>query len=323
MTKKWLIVFLAGVSLAGAAVAADNSVTFDQRGDVKTLVTDLRTVAAADSVAAPEFPELTFTETRTPVNYAKGLIRKDLPAALWKSFKDVKVAIPNALDLRPNLTKVENQGSCGSCWAFSLTSTHRDGHALGGKDPGRLSQEWLVDNSTYAAGCKGGYFDSAADFVPPRGQPLYSACPYKSGSGKCPAVMPFAAHIDGWFMLGEKATGPTVRDIEAYMTSTGKAISIGVAAGVGRWQSYSGGIYNACKTGELDHMINIVGWDNEGAAFDENGNLPPGKGIWIMRNSWGASWGEKGYMRTKMTDATGKRCNAVAEEAAAFDFPQQ
>jgi len=134
---------------------------------------------------------------------------------------------------------------------------------------------------------------------------------------------PFAAHITGWFMLGDKATGPTAKDIEAYMAKTGKPISIGVAAGTGRWQSYSGGVYNACKTGELDHMINIVGWDNEGAAFDSNGNLPPGKGVWILRNSWGKGWGESGYMRTKMTDAAGKRCNAVAEEAAAFDFPAE
>ena len=154
----------------------------------------------------------------------------------------------------------------------------------------------------------------------PGGQPLWSACPYKNGSGKCPEALPLAAHIKAWYMLGEKGQGPTVREIEAYMASSGKSISIGVAASAGRWQSYSGGIYNACVTGELDHMINIVGWDNEGAAFDANGNLPPGKGVWILRNSWGKSWGENGYMRTRMTDPSGKRCNAVAEEAAYFDF---
>lgn len=179
----------------------------------------------------------------------------------------------------------------------------------------------MVDNSTYALGCQGGYFDSASDLVAPRGQPLWSACPYKNGNGKCDVNLPVAAHIDAWYMLGDKAAGPAVRDIEAYMAATGKPVSIGVAAGAGRWQSYRGGIYNACKYGQLDHMINIVGWDNEGAAFDEHGNLPPGKGVWIMRNSWGAGWGEKGYMRTRMTDAAGKRCNAAGEEAAAYDFP--
>jgi len=132
--------------------------------------------------------------------------------------------------------------------------------------------------------------------------------------------MDLAAHITGWHMFGEKGQGPSVEEIEAYITATGSPVSIGVAAAAGRWESYSSGIYNACASGELDHMINIVGWDNEGAAFDANGNLPPGKGIWILRNSWGASWGGKGYMRSKMTDSKGKRCNAVAEEAAYFDF---
>ena len=321
MNKRLIAVFFAAASLAGYAAAADRDVTFDQRGDFSAFLGAARDGAAQPAVSSPEFPEFTFTVTDKPVAHAMGFIKKDLPSAMWKSFKDMKVNIPNTLDLRPGLTQVENQGSCGSCWAFSLTATHRDGHALAGKDPGRLSQEWMVDNSTYAAGCQGGYFDSAYDIVAPRGQPLWSACPYKNGSGKCAVDLPQAAHINGWFMLGDKTTGPTIRDIEAYITSTGKPVSIGVAAAAGQWQSYSGGVYNACKFAEMDHMINIVGWDNEGAAFDANGNLPPGKGIWIMRNSWGKYWGVQGYISTKMTDAAGQRCNAVAQEAAAFDFP--
>jgi cathepsin L len=307
--------------LAGYAGAADKDIAFNPGEDIGSLVEILQ-AAPGNPAPTPKLPDLTFTQAQKPVVHSKGFIKKDLPAAYWKSFKDSKVQIPDKFDLRPNLTQVENQGFCGSCWAFSLTATHRDGHALGGKDPGRLSQEWLVDNSTQAEGCNGGYFDSAGDFITPRGQPLWSACPYKQGSGKCPAALPFAAHITSWFMLGDKASGPTVKDIQAYITLFGKSISIGVAAAAGRWESYSSGIYNACTDGELDHMINIVGWDNEGAAFDANGNLPPGKGIWILRNSWGKSWGEQGYMRTKMTNSSGKRCNAVAEEAAAFEFPQ-
>lgn len=320
MNKKIIAVLFAYAALAGSVSAADTKVSFDRHGNLDALVATAQ-AGAVEAVLAPEYPEFTFTETKERTVYAKGFIKKDLPAAMWKSFKNMKIAIPDKFDPRPSLTQVENQGSCGSCWAFGLTAAHRDGHALGGFDPGRLSQEWLVDNSTYAAGCQGGYFDSANDFTTPLGQPLWSACPYKNGAGKCALDLPQAAHINGWFMIGEKTTGPTIKDIEAYMASTGKPVAIGVAAGTGRWQSYSGGVYNACKMGEMDHMINIVGWDNEGAAFDENGNLPPGKGVWIMRNSWGTSWGEKGFMRTRMTDPAGNRCNAVAQEAAAFDFP--
>jgi hypothetical protein len=121
-------------------------------------------------------------------------------------------------------------------------------------------------------------------------------------------------------MLGEKDKSPSVRDIEAYITLNNSPVAIAVAAQPGQWMSYSGGVYSSCTHGELDHMINIVGWDNEGAQFDANGNLPPGKGVWILRNSWGAFWGEKGYMRTRMTDGSGKACNAVAEQAAGFEF---
>jgi len=310
--KKLLIAVFAAAALSGSAFARD--VDFGG-GSLPGLISYSR--ANAEELGGPDTVEQVATGR---VQHGKGFVRKDLPASMWKSFKAVKAEIPNALDLRPGLTQVENQGYCGSCWAFSLTSTHRDGHALAGKDPGRLSQEWLVEHSSYAAGCNGGYFDSANDLMAPKGQPLYTACPYRYGNGKCAKELPVAARIKNWFMLGEKGQAPSVRDIEAYMALTGKPISIAVAASQGSWESYGGGVYSACKYGELDHMINIVGWDNEGARFDENGNLPPGKGIWILRNSWGVSWGEKGYMRTKMTDPAGKRCNAVAEEAAAFDF---
>lgn len=319
--RKWLIGFVVCASLSGSRVLAADKADFDRGGQ------GLNIQRIADVQAAPEMPgpgvnpSYTFQVSPESRVYAKGLVKKNLPSSAWKHFQYRDVQIPNTFDLRPKLTQIENQGMCGSCWAFSLTSTHRDGHALGGKDPGRLSQEWLVDNSTMAAGCQGGYFDSAADFVEPGGQPLYTACPYTQGSGKkCAKDLPLAAHITAWHMMGDPVKGPSVKEIEAYMTISGKSVSIGVAAAAGSWQNYSGGIYNGCAFAELDHMINIVGWDNEGAGFDANGNLPPGKGVWILRNSWGKYWGEQGYMRSRMTDSAGKRCNAVAQEVAYFDF---
>jgi C1A family cysteine protease len=129
-----------------------------------------------------------------------------------------------------------------------------------------------------------------------------------------------AASISAWHMIGDETSGPSVRDIETEVASSGKPVSIAIAAAAGEWEKYSGGIYNGCTAGQLDHMINIVGWDNEGASFDADGNLPAGTGVWILRNSWGDSCGESGYMRTKMTDSKGARCNGVAEQAAYFDF---
>lgn len=318
MFKRSFAGFVVCASLFATMTFAAEKVDFDRGGNADGAAASLR--AGQEMPVQPQVPaERTFQLAPVRVVHAKGLVAEDMPAQLWKHFKVNGVAIPNALDLRRKLTQIEDQGACGSCWAFSLTATHRDGHKLGGKDPGRLSQEWLVDNAIEAGACQGGNFNAANNFVS-HGQPLWSLCPYKNGMGRCSAVLPPAARITAWHMLGDKEKGPSVQEIEAYITSSGKPISIAVAAGAGDWEGYHGGIYNACRRGRIDHMINIVGWDNEGAAFDENGNLPPGKGIWILRNSWGKSWGEKGYMRTRMTDPAGERCNAVAEQAAYFDF---
>jgi C1A family cysteine protease len=317
MLKKWLVRFVACISLFSAGAVVAETVNFDQGlMDTKGALGDTK----MKMTSTPQQTEVKSYQVK-PQKHMMGFVKKDLPASYWLPLKAAETPLPDKFDLRKNLTQIEDQGNCGSCWAFSLTATHRDGHALGDGDPGRLSQEWLVDNSKEADGCNGGYFDSAVELITPKGQPLYSACPYKTGSGQCAAALPPAASIKGWHMLGDKDKGPTQREIETYMASSGKPISIGVDAESGDWMSYNGGVYNGCiATGNLDHMINIVGWDNEGQQFDASGNLPPGKGVWILRNSWSASWGEDGYMRTKMTDASGQRCNKVAEQAAYFDF---
>jgi C1A family cysteine protease len=54
---------------------------------------------------------------------------------------------------------------------------------------------------------------------------------------------------------------------------------------------------------------------NGNCVFDAKGNLPNGTGLWLIRNSWGTSWGDKGYVTMKATDSKGLRCNGVATDA--------
>lgn len=321
MIYRWLIVIVLGASLLGVRAAAAD-IDFDQGVDIRDMIEPL---PAQVEVSTPAQDAGKTYHISSQGTHPKGFHHHEGRRRDWRRFHAMGGArlaplIPDTFDLRPQLSQIEDQGSCGGCWAFSLTATNRDGHAIGGADPGRLSQEWLIDNSTEAAGCNGGDFDAADALISPRGSPLWDACPYAKGSGKCAATLPPAASISDWHMLGDETNGPSVQDIETEMVSSGRPVSIAVAAGAGDWESYSGGIYNGCTMGDLDHMINIVGWDNQGASFDANGNLPPGVGVWILRNSWGTSWGESGYMRIQMTDASGARCNNVAAQAAYFDF---
>jgi hypothetical protein len=328
MICRGLVGLVVVASLLGTRAAAEDKdkADFDkgtdvQGVDVRGALSSLESRTNGDE-QAPRW-EKTYRIVTQSGAHAKGFRKHAGGKRDWKKAKDLgprlSAALPDTFDLRPKLTEIENQGSCGACWAFSLTATNRDGHAIDGNDPGRLSQEWMIDNVKTAGGCSGGDFD-AADILVTRGQPLWDKCAYAEGAGDCSSRLKPAASIVAWHMLGDETSGPSVRDIETEMQSSGKPVSIAIAAAAGEWEKYSGGIYNGCTAGALDHMVNIVGWDNEGATPDANGNLPPGVGVWILRNSWGTAWGEDGYMRTKMTDASGARCNGVAQEAAYFDF---
>lgn len=253
----------------------------------------------------------TFTVSAQPP-HATGLDKKDgVEGAPTPKFP--KVDLPNTYVL-PKLSPVENQGSCGSCWAFSLTATLRDTWLNNWKDPGRLSQQYLVDCNKNGYGCQGGYFDAADSLVKPQGAPAWEAYPYVAYDQSCQDAKPVSS-IASWHMLK-----PTTYEIEYVLSQYHRPVSITVAAGAGPWSSYSGGVYNACSWGGTDHMITIVGYDNEGEKIGKDGSLPAGKGIWTVRNSWGTSWGEQGFMRTKMTDSNGNLCNSVAEQAAYFDL---
>ena len=275
--------------------------------------------AVPSALAAVAPKDWTFTIDESAGDHAMGLTPKDVTRFSTRSSRDFPLTtIPDKMDLRDQISPIQNQAKCGSCWAFSLTATARDSLLLAGKDPGDLSQQYLVDCAENDNGCSGGYFDAADSLIRPKGAPSQADYPYTAKDGTC-QNKPVKGSILAWHMIGS-GSGPSTRDIEAVMTARHAPVSAVVAAGAGHWKQYSSGVYNECAAGaQMDHMINIVGWDNEGAAFDSKGSLPPGKGVWIVRNSWGATWGEKGWMRIKMTDAQGNLCSSLASVAAYFD----
>ena len=264
----------------------------------------------------------TFTTRDYPRRFATGYIHNDafIQAAPRISFISSNAKIPQQYSLEGKAGPVEDQGQCGSCWDFSLTSTLRGTKILNSKDPGRLSFNYLLNCDTNESGCDGGNFDAANSLLSPKGPPHYGTDgQYTEAQGQC-VKKAAAATATKYFLLG-KVT-PAFKDIAYVISVLHRPVTIDVYAD-DNWQSYSSGVFNACQAVDdsaTNHMVVIEGYDCEGACnFDRNGNLPNGQGTYLVRNSWGTVWGEKGYIRTKATDKQGKLCNSVAGEALYFD----
>ncbi len=282
--------------------------------------------------AAPSI--FTFSTKTYDQEFATGLLQTPESSAIENSLPRISTTarhpVPGAYSMRERAGLVENQGACGSCWDFSLTSVLRGTWMMSGRDPGRLSYNYLLNCNHKMNGCGGGSFSAAAYLTDPRGAPAYgSDGPYIARQTSCLPRRAVASAVK-YHMLGKANDHPSFRDIAYVLGTLHRPVSVDVAAD-STWKSYSGGIYNGCSQENprrVNHMVAIEGYDCEtsvdkagNCVFDEDGNLPPGVGLWIVRNSWGRNWGNRGYIITRATDRRGQRCNAIASDALYFELP--
>jgi C1A family cysteine protease len=178
-------------------------------------------------------------------------------------------------------------------------------------------------------GCDGGDFTAADYFIHPKGAPAYgSDGDYDAYQSTC-KPQPAVASAVAYHMLGDAKTGPSFKDIAYVLGVLHRPVSVDLAVD-DNWQNYSWGTYNNCSDNnpsDINHMVVIEGYDCEksvdskgNCVFDQNGNLPANTGSWVIRNSWGTSWGDSGYIKMKATSSDGKRCDAVATDALYFDI---
>jgi len=181
---------------------------------------------------------------------------------------------------------VKNQGQCGSCWAFSTVANIEGAGFVANKKLVSLSEQELVDcDKTADHGCQGGLPSNAfkALISNKLGLETEKAYPYKGANDKCQAT----AAEEQAFITGWKTISTDEDQIAAALIKFGP-LSIGINAGPMQW--YHGGVANPwkflCNPASLDHGVAIVGFGVDGT-----------KKYWKIRNSWGPSWGEKGYYR--------------------------
>jgi hypothetical protein len=192
------------------------------------------------------------------------------------------------------VTGVKNQGQCGSCWSFSTTGAVEGANAVAGNALTSLSEQQLVDCSrSYGnMGCNGGMMTAGFKYVKDNGGLCTeSSYPYVSGNGQ-----------DG-FPCKSSSCGTKYAAISGYKSITpfsGNAmeaalnngpVSIAIEADKLVFQFYSGGILSSSQCGHnLDHGVLAVGY---------------GADYWIVKNSWGTTWGESGYIQLGRGDKNG------------------
>jgi len=251
-----------------------NNLAFIDSHNAKVGVTFKVAMNKYGDLSAEEFGRL-FNGVRVPQGYVH-----------QASFVNPKVSLPDSFDWSTQgaVTPIKDQGQCGSCWAFSTTGSVEGCHFFGAKNLVGLSEQNLVDCSTSQGneGCNGGLMTQAMDYIKANGIDSESSYPYTAQDGTCafnPANV--ASHETGYANVASGDENALQQSV--YQGPT----SVAIDASQSSFQFYTSGVYSDpnCSSSQLDHGVLAVGWGSDS-----------GTDYWIVKNSWGTSWGNQGYI---------------------------
>ncbi|GMI82559.1 xylem bark cysteine peptidase 3 [Hibiscus trionum] len=193
--------------------------------------------------------------------------------------------IPASVDWRKEgaVTQVKDQVSCGACWSFAATGAIEGVNKIVTGSLVSLSEQELVDcDKTYNTGCEGGLMDYAYKFViDNHGIDTEEDYPYQGRQKTCNKDKMKRRMVT----IDDYADVPMNNGNQLLQAVATQPVSVGICGSERAFQLYSKGIFTGPCSTSLDHAVLIVGYGSEN-----------GLDYWIVKNSWGSTWGMDGYI---------------------------
>ena len=208
------------------------------------------------------------------------------------TFSNSASGAPASIDWRTKgaVTTVKDQGQCGSCWTFSSTGAMEGAWAIAKGQLIDLAEQELVDCAGLkygSAGCSGGEMEGAFKFIIENGQCAASSYPYTAKDGSCHSCTA-VAHASSCYDVKPND------QLSLKAAVAKQPVAVAIEADTKYFQSYSSGVLTSSSCGtSLDHGVLAIGYGEEN-----------GQKYWLVKNSWGTSWGDQGYVKIGRSEST-------------------
>ncbi|KAJ3439954.1 cysteine protease rdl2-related [Anaeramoeba flamelloides] len=209
--------------------------------------------------------------------------------------------VPDSLDLRQDgmVTPIQDMGQCEGCWSFAIIAAIEGCVAKETDQLIKLSEQELIDCDYYPIigqkGCNSGSTFKGMDWIIDNGGVTsLENYPYVGYTNNCGGTSGSVSTITGYHQVIN-----TEDSVKTALFDEGPLFCT-VDAHTYKFQLYKGGLFYdsncSAKKSDLNHSMTIVGYGSDTFSNSDNDYDSPSDKYWIVKNSWGTTFGDDGYV---------------------------